>query len=278
MTIYYNIKLIFVARGPLTIDSGGGNDYFPFRATKGDVNITATNGPKNVTIEEVIGDVRIDFQGSGDDVIHLVDVEGSLNIETWDDNDLITLDKFRGDLFFDMGGGNDTVQIDYLDGNGTVLGGSGVDLLQLDARGGEDPDRMNTMDGSHLNWNGGEGNDLLDMYFVSAGTTNLNIIGDSDGVNQVVARCINIVCNMLSRETFLANINSPGIERVNLDSTAIIYDLQLSLNGGDNTMYFDDVMCIMDVFGGDDNDSFFMGQIYNDVRLAIFLPFDVFPT
>ena len=116
-----------------------------------------------------VGDIRIDFQSSGEDAIHLYDVEGDLNVETWDDNDLITVDKYRGNLFFDLGSGNDTVQIDYLDGNGTVLGGSGVDLLQLDARGGEDPGRMNTMDGSHLNWNGGEDNDLLDMYFVSAG-------------------------------------------------------------------------------------------------------------
>lgn len=29
--------------------------------------------------------------------------------------------------------------------------------------------------------------------------------------------------------------------------------------------------CIYDVIGGDDNDSFFIGQIYNDVRLIIFL-------
>ena len=220
------------ARGPLTIDSGGGNDYFPFRATRGDINVTAEAGPKNMSIEDVVGDINIVFQGSGEDVIHLFDIEGNIDVATWDDDDLITLDKFRGNLFFDMGGGNDKVEINYLDGNGTVLGGLGEDLLQLDARGGEDPDRMNTMDGSHLNWNGGEGADLLDMYFVSSGTTNLNIFGDSEGVNQVVARCIDLVCNMLSRETFLANVNSPGIERVNLDPSAILYDVHLSLNGG----------------------------------------------
>lgn len=33
-------------------------------------------------------------------------------------------------------------------------------------------------------------------------------------------------------------------------------------------MYFDDTFCIYDVFGGDDNDSFYIGQLYNDERMA----------
>lgn len=113
------------------------------------------------------------------------------------------------------------------------------------------------MHGSYLDWNGGEGNDAVEMYFVSNGTTNLNIVGDDTGKNQIRARCIDVVCNMLSRETFLANVHDPSssestIERINFDSTASVYDLQLSLNGGENNMYFDDTFCIMDVFGGDD--------------------------
>eukprot|EP00956_Cyclotella_meneghiniana_P043917 scaffold294212_cov285-Cyclotella_meneghiniana.AAC.1 len=31
-------------------------------------------------------------------------------------------------------------------------------------------------------------------------------------------------------------------------------------------MYFDDTFCIIDVFGGDDNDSFYVGQMFNDDR------------
>lgn len=262
------------ARGPLTIDSGEGDDYFPIESTKGNITVTSQSGAKNLTIQEVLGDVSIDLQGSGEDVIHLFEVEGSLDIKTWDDNDLITLDKFRGSLFFDTGDGEDIVEINHLeDGNGTVLGGDGDDLLLLDARG--DSDRLNTMDGSHLDWNGGEGDDMVEMYFVSSGTTNLNIFGDNSGVNQVKARCIDEICNMLSRKTFLANIHYPessesSIERINLHPTANLYDLHLSLNGGDNTMFFDDTFCIYDVIGGDGNESFHIGQLYNDSRITAY--------
>ena len=34
----------------------------------------------------------------------------------------------------------------------------------------------------------------------------------------------------------------------------------------DNTMYFEDTFCIYDVIGGDDDDSIYIGQMYNDVR------------
>ena len=140
-------------------------------------------------------------------------------------------------VFIDAGADNDVVAIDNLfEGNGTVLGGTGDDLLLLDARGihfGE----TNTFRGSNLDWDGGEGNDMVEMYFISSGSSNLNIVGDNSGMNQVIARCIDVICNMLSRETFLANIHNPGssestIERINLDPTASLYDLQLSLNGG----------------------------------------------
>jgi hypothetical protein len=35
-------------------------------------------------------------------------------------------------------------------------------------------------------------------------------------------------------------------------------------------MYFDDTFCIMDVFGGDDRDSFYIGQMFNDNRTAAY--------
>ena len=99
------------------------------------------------------------------------------------------------------------------------------------------------------------------MYFVSAGITTLNIVGDNMGVNQVTARCSDEDCKVLSRRTFLANIHDPGnsdslLERINLDPTASITTLLLYLMGGDNAVHFDDTICVMDVFGGDGEDSF----------------------
>jgi hypothetical protein len=113
------------------------------------------------------------------------------------------------------------------------------------------------MAGSHLDWNGGGGDDTVELYFVSAGTTNLNMVGDNMDVNQVIARCSDVACTMLSRRTFLANIHDPGdsgssLERINLGKDQSITTLLLYLNGGENAVHFDDTICTMDVFGGDD--------------------------
>lgn len=138
------------------------------------------------------------------------------------------------------------------------------------------------------------------MYLVSAGTTNLNVVGDNNDVNVLVARCSNVACTVLSRETFLANIHRPEdknttLERINIDSTASITSLLLYLNGGENSVHFDDTIAVtvsrlvfisrsisfvdsrislfilhQDVFGGDDNDSFYFGQMYNDERNATY--------
>ena len=251
----------------------------------------------------------------------LFSVQGPyLTINSGPGEDYIFINNTMGGvtLSIDAGADNDIISINNLfQGTATVLGGTGDDLLLLDARGthyGE----SNTMRDSNLDWNGGEGNDMVEMYFVSEGNSNLNIVGDNMGINRVIARCIDLVCNMLSRETFLANVhdhpaseywktttspsNSPSssptaspsmspsdspssssspsgisassstspstspstrpstspstsptttpciqpsssestIERINLDPTASIYDLQLSLNKGNNTMYFED--------------------------------------
>lgn len=171
-----------------------------------------------------------------------------------------------------MGDGDDKVTIDCLGANGTVKGGIGDDLLLLDSRGNRDGSTMNTMDGSHLDWSGGEGNDSVEMYFVSTGTTVLNIVEDDMGSNQVIARCSDEACTMLSRSAFLVNIHNPGTsessyERINLSPTALIASLLLYLNGGENSVHFDDTFSATTVVGGDDKDSFYIGQIHYDVRL-----------
>eukprot|EP00956_Cyclotella_meneghiniana_P044528 scaffold321642_cov83-Cyclotella_meneghiniana.AAC.1 len=208
----------------------------------GDISVIIGSGPCNITTVHTSGDIYIDTQDWGEDIIDLLETVGSIDVKTYEGSD------------------DDVVHIDYLGGNGTVLGGLGKDLLLLDARGslGEP---ANTMDGSHIDWNGGEGDDSIEMYFVSAGITTLNIVGDNMGVNQVTARCSDEDCKVLSRRTFLANIHDPGnsdslLERINLDPTASITTLLLYLMGGDNAVHFDDTICVMEVFGGDGEDSF----------------------
>ena len=65
---------------------------------------------------------------------------------------------------------------------------------ELDASCTSPSSGTNTMDGTSLNWNGGDGEDRVDMQFVSAGTTNLNLFGDTQGSNSVVLRCAEVNC------------------------------------------------------------------------------------
>jgi hypothetical protein len=251
------------SNGDVSIMSAGGpsNDVTILNtedgsSSNGDVSVIIGPGPCILSIVYTSGDIYIDLHGSGDDFVDLLEIGGSINVKTWDDDDVITVDKLYGSLFIDSGANDDVVYIDYLGGNGTVLGGTGDDSLLLDARGDPD-DPVNTMAGSHIDWDGGGGDDTLELYFVSTDSTTLNMVGDNMDVNQVIARCSDVACTMLSRRTFLANIHDPGnsdssLERINLGEGQSITTLLLYLNGGENAVHFDDTMCIMDVFGGDD--------------------------
>ena len=67
---------------------------------------------------------------------------------------------------------------------------------------------------SHIDWSGGQGNDKVEMYFVSAGTTNLNIANDKHGNNEVFVSCADWSCTVLSRSIFLANMFNAVSEAV----------------------------------------------------------------
>ena len=152
---------------------------------QGDVSVVIHTGPCTLDIVYASGDIYIDLQSIGDDVIHLLEIGGSIDVKTWDGNDFISVDKLYGSLLIEMGAGNDVASIDYLGGNGTILGDTGDDKLLLDSRG--DADSTNTMDGSHLDWNGGAGENTVEMYFVSSGTVNLNFYNTDP--SQILARC-----------------------------------------------------------------------------------------
>lgn len=164
------------------VNTNGGSAF------DGDVAVVIGQGPCTLDIDYTSGDIYIELQGPDADVVDLLDIGGSINVKTWDGNDLVSVDELYGSLFIDLGAGNDIVSIKYLGGNGTVLGGIGDDTLKLDARGSS-TSPTNTMDGSHLNWNGGEGSDIVEIYFVPVGTMNLILYNmKSDGV---FGRCSN---------------------------------------------------------------------------------------
>jgi len=171
------------------------------------------------------------------------------------------------------GDGNDVIKIFGLQGNATIYGNGGNDKLLVDGRG--DGIGKNSMDGTSLNWHGGEGEDEVQMQFVSAGVTNLNLFGDNNGPNTVVLYSMSVASTILSRATFVANIHDPGnpttsLERVNTDSeTQSITSLLLYLLVGENSVHFDDTIATMDVFGGPEKDSFHIGQMFKSERNEI---------
>jgi hypothetical protein len=155
-------------------------------ASSGNVAVVIGRGACFVDIGHASGDIYIDLQSSGEDVVDVLEIGGSINVKTWSGNDLIMVNKLYGSLLIDAGPDNDEIIIDYLGGNGTILGGSGNDKLLLDARG-DSGGPMNTMDGSHIVFNGGDGDDRIELYYVSVGTMNLLLY--NIGAEGLFGRC-----------------------------------------------------------------------------------------
>ena len=142
----------------------------------------------------------------------------------------------------------------------------------------------NSMDTAEITWKGGLGNDEMDAYFTSAGDTTIHLTDDTldvDGTDQLNLYCADFACNLLSRENFVANLhdleslNTSTVERIDIlrdedgdgwQPHVSIQSLFVDLNDGENSMFFDDTMAQMQVYGGKDADSFYVGQLYNSPR------------
>ena len=183
-------------------------------------------------------------------------VDSSTYIQAQNQNDAIIVQETQGYLQLHGGGGDDEISI-YGLGEGTeavVYGDGGDDLLFVDGRGDLNntnaTDPVNTLDGSRLRWNGGSGNDTLKHHFTSAGTSDLDIFDDRMDSNLVFVECSDFDSRILSRRTFLANLGGEGedafLERLNVDiATASITSLLITLNEGENFVYFDDTVATM---------------------------------
>ena len=254
----------------LSLDGGGSNSGNTLR-----IKDNASTQNKNITLRSSFiegmlvldngnfsdinyrGFEKIDIKLSGGQnrfqvVSTAKDSETSIKAQNQDDT--IIVNETQGDLRLHGGGGDDKIFI-YGLGNETktvVYGDGGADVLTVDGRG--DPNNnstaINTLDGSKLRWNGGNGADTLTHHFTSAGTSDLDIFGDNDGPNSVFLKCSDFDSRILSRATFLANLGekdeSAFLERLNVDTfTASITRLVINLNKGENFVYFDDTFAAM---------------------------------
>jgi hypothetical protein len=204
-------------------------------------------------------------------------LEGSMtSVYAGDANDVIFVNETQGDILIHGGGGNDTFYFTGLGDNATanIYGDGDDDTLFVDGTAGLVDVAVNTFDNSTVRWSGGPGNDVVNTIFTSNGTSNLDIFDDEDdatGVNAININCSNFACFILSRENFLANIHDPddefsSVERINIvrevnaseisgfTTTVRVSRVFLSLNDGDNSMFFDDTMAPMTVYGGPDSD------------------------
>ena len=140
-----------------------------------------------------------------------------------------------------------------------IFGEDGNDVLWVDGTFGSKDDAVfptNTLDSTLIRWSGGNNNDTINSVFASSGTANIDLFDDTDGVNLLNIACTDFVCNILSRENFIANIHnmtdpSSTTERINIDRVADSTELSdwlpsvdidstfIRLNGGLNKVYFD---------------------------------------
>ena len=220
-------------------------------------------------------------------------LEGSVtNVHAGDVDDIVTVKETQGDIFVYGGDGNDQFYFTGLGDNATatVYGGIGNDTLFVDGSAGLGVDvaSVNTFDNSTLRWSGGPGNDLVDTVFTSNGTSNLDIFEDADddtGVNDLMIRCSDFSSFILSRENFIANIHrmddpSSSVERINIVRkiniseipddvtdgripisafipTARISRVFINLNDGNNSVFLDDTMAPITIYGGPKRDGKF---------------------
>ena len=223
-------------------NTSSGTEIFLFGVEQISMNLGPFDNVVNIASTPTDSTLNVTSQG-GADFIHVISTQGSLILHTGSGNDNVTVDAMAShtSLLIDSGADNDSIQIYGLGykGNATILGGDGEDKLYVDSRSSEEGVLRNKMNGTTLSWNGGDGADELVMYFVSTGSSNLNIIGDNSEGNEVILHCPDIACTVLSRDTFIANIHDPGnldgsLERLNLDNSAIISSLILKLHEGNN--------------------------------------------
>jgi hypothetical protein len=207
----------------LTIDTGDDNDLLKIDglvAANADISCGSGNDElilNNATETNIVEEANTptttfpifqrDRQLSTAQFLH------SIIIATGDDNDEVFIKTIpdKCSLEIDVGSDDDVIEIAGLGygSNVTILGGAGSDTLLLDGRESEDIEdpslAINTMDGTSIYWNGGDGVDNLEMYFVSAGTTSIELFGDNNietGENFMTLQCADIACIVLSRQTF----------------------------------------------------------------------------
>jgi len=275
----------------LEIITGGGNDTIVIgNKNKGfesqvypELIIDAGEGTDTLTINDSASEVAkvielrptsIDggFHDSENKAIFYFGVE-EMNLHLGTENDILTVNSTAESMFLNVtaGDGDDNVYVYGLQGDATVYGENDNDELYVDGR----PDGIgrNKLDGTHLKWNGGIGKDYLEVELVSAGITDLTLFGDNVGENSAVVNCREVVCTVLSRQNFLANFNNTddpntSLERINTDlDTQSITSLLLDLFvDGENSVHFDGTMATMDVFGGPNNDHFYIGQMFRSPR------------
>jgi len=208
------------------------------------IDISASKGSNRMTIVSTPADSKayVNFLDSPDEAI----VHG-----TGDRSSLTILGRGGNDIFLFYQLGNETLA--------TVYGDNGDDSLYVDGTGNRTEPPVNHFTGSQIRWSGGNNDDTMHANLSTSGTSLFDIFDDLNGINKLIIECSNKDTTLLSRETFVANVHDmyneySTIERINVLSTARLDTITISLGEGNNSMYFDDTMAAIDVFGGSSSD------------------------
>lgn len=196
--------------------------------------------------------------------------------------DIVTIEDTQGYLLVDGGDGDDIFNVWGLGAHtsAVIRGGDNNDWLHIDGVDGVG----NKLNASSLSWSGGDDNDTATVVFAGTGDFNIDLLDDLHGINVLEIECTEVACDLLSRENFIAaihdikNSESSTAERVSFVrrrdkskkrgwvETVVIDSISVELNGGNNSMFFDDTFGTMTVTGGSETDLFQIGQMFNGYR------------
>ncbi len=191
-------------------------------------------------------------------------------------NDVLNMDStLVGTTTVRTGEGNDAVFVEAIGGTTDVYGQAGNDWLTLNAVP-DDPSADNPLDGKVLGLDGGTGADNFVVGLFGKGTSRVAVTDTlADGAtNNLVVNGSALGDTLLLRRGLVALLTDPGsngfateAEKVTYTS-AITGSFIVNAGAGDDHVVLDDNSAKTVVNGEAGNDTFSIGQLYNDYQGA----------
>jgi Ca2+-binding RTX toxin-like protein len=186
-------------------------------------------------------------------------------------------------LVIDTGADDDTLNVQSIQETTFFLGGTGEDLVQLNVSIATGLPQTTNGVNAHVTLDGQGGSDTYDVHLVGGTTASLvNVFDSGNGDHDVLTVTgtdlpdIFLLRASSSQQglAFIALLNHDAgkapadqpVERVNYDVN--LESITINSLGGDDQFYIDDTRAEVTINGGDGNDFFQIGQLYQTPRFT----------